>query len=298
HPQQELKPRPTPGQYRAVHSSNAYCRFHFTLLSDPFNTFLGCRLGLFADSNLLDGVPKVDGFYSLYVREQFLVHSVLYLSTNTLPANFQREEFMSRGIFYVATNYFATNLADFLGICQITAPGKLFDWEARPTYIPLLTAGQRPVFVDATASLRALLEPALNAREVVYLPLEAKPFIAVSNQTRARIVSPQFSAHRVLLRVEAEQPSMVVAAQTWYPCWRAYVDGQASRLWRANYAFQSLQVPAGLHRVELIYRDEPFLAGLGISAVTLLGCVLGVLRGQMGKASPAGKTLDEPPAPD
>ena len=41
----------------------------------------------------------------------------------------------------------------------------------------------------------------------------------------------------------ADQPSLVVAAQTFYPCWKASVDGQPARLWRANYAFQAVQVP-------------------------------------------------------
>src|SRR2546429_3598244 len=124
--------------------------------------------------------------------------------------------------------------------------------------MPLLTAGQRPVFVDAAASLPALLDPAFNPREVVYLPVDAKPFVTVTSQTEARIVSRQFSAHRVVLETAAEQPSMVVVAQTFYPCWRAYVDGQPARLWHANHAFQALQVPVGSHEVELIFRDTSF----------------------------------------
>jgi len=159
--------------------------------------------------------------------------------------------------------------------------------------MPLLTAGQRPVFLDANASLQALLTPEFKPRQVVYLPVEAKPFITVTNETRARVVPKGFSAHCVTLEVEAEEPSLVVAAQTYYPCWRAYVDGQPTRLWRANHAFQALQVPAGRHKVELIYRDSRFLAGAAISWLTLIGCMVGALRGQTGRAKTAEKTPDE-----
>ncbi|PYL01129.1 MAG: hypothetical protein DME19_02760 [Verrucomicrobia bacterium] len=232
-PVQDLKPKPTLGESRAMPTFSADWRIHFTLLSEPFNTYLGCRLGLFADSNLLDSVPKVDGFYSLHVREELEARVTLYLSTNVVPGNYLvNEEFLSRGIYYISTNYFATNLADFMGVCQITAPGKLFDWEARPSYMPLLTAGQKPLFVEGSASLDALLAPAFNPRQMVYLPMTARSLITVSNQTDARIVSPQFSAHRVVFETEAGAPSMVVAAQTFYPCWKAYVDGQPARLWR------------------------------------------------------------------
>jgi len=277
-PLQELRPKPKPGESRAMPSFSAVWRFHLTMLSDPFNTYLGARLGLFADSNLLDGLPKVDGFYSLYVKEEFETRTILYVSTNTVPTNYSNDYFLLQRISHISTNNFATNLANFLGVSQITAPGKLFDWEARPTYMPLLTAGQRPVFVDDNASADLLLEPAFKPREVVYLPREAKPFITANNQTEARIVHPQFSAHRVTLEIEAEQPSIVVAAQTFYPCWTAYVDGQPTRLWRANHAFQALQVPAGQHKVQLIYQDRNFLAGITISWITLFGCLAGLIH--------------------
>ena len=277
-PVQQLKPRPTLGESRAALSLGAVWQFHSTMLSDPFKTYLGDRLGLFSNCNLLELLPKVDGFYSLYVEEEFEARTLLYLSADAFIPEHRTDDYLSREYRQVSTNNFATNLADFLGVCQMTAPGKLFDWEARPTYMPLLTAGQRAVFVDTNASADVLLEPAFKPRELVYLPREAKPFITANNQTEARIVHPQFSAHRVTLEIEAEQPSMVVAAQTFYPCWTGYVDGQPTLLWRANHAFQALQVPAGQHKVQLVYQDRNFLAGITISWITLLGCLAGLVR--------------------
>jgi len=277
-PVQQLKPRPTLGESRAALSLGAVWQFHSTMLSDPFKTYLGDRLGLFSNCNLLELLPKVDGFYSLYVEEEFEARTLLYLSADAFIPEHRTDDYLSREYRQVSTNNFATNLADFLGVCQMTAPGKLFAWEARPTYMPLLTAGQRAVFVDANASADVLLEPAFKPRELVYLPREAKPFITANNQTEARIVHPQFSAHRVTLEIEAEQPSMVVAAQTFYPCWTGYVDGQPTLLWRANHAFQALQVPAGQHKVQLVYQDRNFLAGITISWITLLGCLAGLVR--------------------
>jgi len=102
----------------------------------------------------------------------------------------------------------------------------------------------------------------------------------------------------VTLEIEAEQPSIVVAAQTFYPCWTGYVDGQPTRLWRANHAFQALQVPAGQHKVQLVYQDRNFLAGITISWITLFGCLAGFVRQRswnedLAKASPfAGSGTD------
>jgi len=51
------------------------------------------------------------------------------------------------------------------------------------------------------------------------------------------------------------------------------VDGKPMPLWRANYAFQALEVPAGKTKVELVYEDRAFLFGAILSVTTLLGCV-------------------------
>jgi len=46
-------------------------------------------------------------------------------------------------------------------------------------------------------------------------------------------------------------------------------------LWRANYAFQAVEVPAGRHEVLLVYRDEAFQAGAAVSLCALLLCLAG-----------------------
>jgi hypothetical protein len=58
------------------------------------------------------------------------------------------------------------------------------------------------------------------------------------------------------------------------------------RLWRANYAFQALEVPAGRHKVQLVYRDGKLLAGALLSALGLLAC--GGLW-VVGRSRPAGR---------
>src|SRR5436190_10380062 len=117
-------------------------QFVMTSLSD---NFLVKRLGYFADCNALDGVPKVDGFFSLYPREGGELSSVLYSSTN---ASFPR-------------------LADFMSVSQTTAPGEFFKWAARDSFLPVVTAGQRAVFLDDEEALRAIISTNFDGRSIV-----------------------------------------------------------------------------------------------------------------------------------
>src|ERR1017187_6311839 len=220
-------------------------------MGDPKNNFLAKRAGYCANVNLLDGVPKVDGFFSITPREGDDLNSLLYGTTNEFP-----------------------RLEDFMGVSQITAPDNFLHWQTRPTFLPLVTAGQKPVFLDDADTLRALTLPDFDGSKVVFLPPEAKPFVTVTNQTAARVLKSHFGIQSADIEAEAGAPALVVVAQTWYHNWRAEVDGHPAHLLRANDAFQALEVPEGRHRVQLIYRDRALETGAVVSLLALLACLI------------------------
>ena len=183
-----MKPQPELGGSRVMVSPAAEVKFTQFVMSDLKDNFLVKRLGCFADCNLLDEVPKVNGFFSLYPAQSGELTSVLYSSTN---ASFPR-------------------LADFMGVSQITSPREVTEWLPRDSFLPLATAGQKGIFLDDTNAVRALIAPDFDSRTVVFLPLELKASVSVTNQTSARVVSQRFTPERVDLEVEAASPSLVV----------------------------------------------------------------------------------------
>jgi Bacterial membrane protein YfhO len=256
-----LNPQPALGTSRTMVSPAAANAFVTFAASDPKNNFLTKRIGYCADCNVLDAVPKVDGFFSLTPRESDEVLSLFYRTTN---ADFPR-------------------LEDFMGVSQITAPGEMFKWRARTNFLPLVTAGQKPVFLDNEKALQALTQNDFDGSKIVFLPPEAESFVTVSNQTAAKVLNPKFGNQTVDFEVEADEPSLVVIAQSYYHDWRAYVDDRPATLLRANYAFQAVQVPAGTHKIHLIYVDRAFQIGAAISITAWLGSLICLIRLPRGK---------------
>ena len=246
----KFDPEPRHGGSRAMVSPAALARLRHLSVSTPKDEVLGRRLALYGNCNLLDDIPKVNGFYSLYLRETEEVLSLLYPSPRIeLP-----------------------RLVDFLNVAHVTATNSLLEWATRSSFLSLVTAGPKPVFADERATLLVLRDPAFDPKNAVYLPPAAAAAITVTNRTTANVVSGKFTAHRVELEVDAREPSLLVLAQAYYHPWKAYVDGAATNLWRANHAFQALEVPAGRHRVRLAYEDRQFHRGAIISGVTLFVC--------------------------
>lgn len=248
----ELKfnPEPKVGETRVLVSPFAEFRLNHLALTNAVDDYLYSRMSLFANANLLEKLPKVDGFFSLYVREESQVRSLLYASTNTtLP-----------------------RLAAFLGVSQMTAPGKMIEWTAQPGHLPFATAGQKEIFADGPTTLRGLAEADFDPARMVYLPVEAQAQATATNSATAKVTITRFAAHQIEVQVESSQSVWLVLAQTYYHPWHAWVDGQATKLWRANHAFQAVAVPAGNRTVQLVYRDPAFRLGAAVSVLSGLIC--------------------------
>ncbi|HEV8458138.1 MAG TPA: YfhO family protein, partial [Methylomirabilota bacterium] len=72
---------------------------------------------------------------------------------------------------------------------------------------------------------------------------------------------------------DAAAPTWLVLADTWFPGWRAWVDGREQPVWRANYAFRAVRLEPGSHDVVFRYQPGSLLFGLSLSAVAALICV-------------------------
>ncbi len=241
----QLTPQPQPGESRAYLAMQAH-RPLYRLLPDLAKCYAGYRLGGLENTTMLDHVPTPDGFYALYLGEQRELWRQLFFKPG--PSD--------------------ERLLDFMGIAQIST--NTFEWQARPSPMPLITAGQRPIFTTATNALRAMRAPAFDPRETVFLPPEAQATLAATNRSDAEVLNYKFSAHRIEAEIASDAPAVVSVAQSFYPRWRAYVNGRATRLWRANFAFQAVEVRAGRSKVLLVYRDRAFRLGGAVTAASLL----------------------------
>jgi hypothetical protein len=79
---------------------------------------------------------------------------------------------------------------------------------------------------------------------------------------------------RIRLAVERDAPGWLVALQTYFPGWRATVDGRPAAIARANLAFSAVPVGAGTSEVVLEYDPPSVKIGLLVSAATAAGLLV------------------------
>ncbi len=84
----------------------------------------------------------------------------------------------------------------------------------------------------------------------------------------------EYDPHRVVVEAELEGAGFLFLSDTFYPGWRARVDSEERRIYRANYLFRAVPLPAGRHTVEFIFTPLSFKIGLGLSFVALIAVLI------------------------
>ena len=106
----------------------------------------------------------------------------------------------------------------------------------------------------------------------------AQPSAAVDSAT-----VEQYGTDRVVIRATSARGGHLVLTDSYYPGWRAWLDGQEVPIEQANYLFRAVALPSGEHLVEFrFWPTTVYLGGLvslvtwvviaGLATVGLRGC--------------------------
>ncbi len=90
------------------------------------------------------------------------------------------------------------------------------------------------------------------------------------------------------IEVQANQSSLLVLSEMFYPGWKARLDGRDVDLWRVDYNLRGVSVPSGRHLVEFRYAPMSINLGAAISLMTALG-LLAILVWERKRVKDAGE---------
>ena len=126
----------------------------------------------------------------------------------------------------------------------------------------------------AEAALRRLAA-GLDPQEETLIEAEISPTSEEGTyMAPARVLS--YTPHRVAAEATAPGPAWLVLTDTYYPGWRASVNGRPTATAIANYAFRAVPVPPGASTVVFSYQPTSYRVGLfiGLLAAALLAALL------------------------
>lgn len=134
----------------------------------------------------------------------------------------------------------------------------------------MVPAGQ--ILPDESAVLSRIIDPDFDPLGCVFLDGSEVKHASSTDWSRAGTAEIlRYDIHDVIVEVDSEGGYLVLT-DTFFPGWRADVDGADSEILRANYAFRAVELTPGKHRIHFYYQPGSFPIGLSISLVALVFC--------------------------
>jgi hypothetical protein len=125
------------------------------------------------------------------------------------------------------------------------------------------------------AALLAQMQEFDPTREVL---LEQDPGVAnAATCAYAPVTIAKYSGNEVIIKSEQACAGWLVLTDSYFPGWLAFIDEKETALYRADYNFRAVYVPAGAHTIRFKYSPVSFRAGA-------IGSFLGVMMLLLGFA--------------
>lgn len=71
-----------------------------------------------------------------------------------------------------------------------------------------------------------------------------------SNWSKGKAVVSEYKNNKVLIKTENEGDGFLILTDSFYPTWRAKLDGTETKIYRTDFNFRGVIVPKGLHTIE------------------------------------------------
>jgi len=84
----------------------------------------------------------------------------------------------------------------------------------------------------------------------------------------------KYSLNSVVVQTDSLQASLLFLSDVYYPGWKAKIDGKEVKIYRADYTFRAVPVPAGKHKVEFVYNPQGFKYGVLLAVVGAIGTLI------------------------
>jgi len=131
----------------------------------------------------------------------------------------------------------------------------------------------RAVYVEDTkAAMEKLNDNAIDLRTTLIIIDKDRKQSDDDGRTPGAATLVSYDANKVIIECEAKTDVFLYVSDTWYPGWKAYIDGKQTKIYRANVAFRAVEIPAGKHRVAFRYVPLSFYCGLVLTCIGIFLC--------------------------
>jgi len=101
--------------------------------------------------------------------------------------------------------------------------------------------------------------------------LEEEPEFSIKPDSTNQVELVSYDIQNIKLKANVKSPALLVLSEVYYPAgWKAYVDGELTKIYKTNYILRSIFLQPGNHEIEFVFKPSSFTIGLLISIITFV----------------------------
>ncbi len=133
---------------------------------------------------------------------------------------------------------------------------------------------------NSQAIIDQLLQPDFDLKKTIVLEEEiplSEEFGDKTTPTEKQMLYLQDNPQKKIIKTDSTGESLLFISDNFYPGWQAFVDGEKTKIYRADYTFQAIVVPQGEHQIDFIYQPQSFKIGIVLSLGSLVLLIMGAI---------------------
>ncbi|HEY6951274.1 MAG TPA: YfhO family protein, partial [Bacteroidota bacterium] len=161
--------------------------------------------------------------------------------------------------------YIISNTPDSSQVLSLVYNGPQYKVYANRAYVPRAFFVNRYEVATGIDMLRKMESMTFNVRDVSYFT--DNPGISIEPPKEgAQAEYVHYGLQNIELNVTATGNNLLFLSESYYPKgWKAILDGNEIPIYRLNYLFRGVVVPAGTHKLEMVFEPSSFYTGKNVS---------------------------------
>jgi hypothetical protein len=149
------------------------------------------------------------------------------------------------------------------------------------------------VVPDQEAVLKRVLEPNFNYFDTLLIDRDPVASVVQPLSTGAdKVEFLTAPPDRVRVRAILSGNGFLALQDNWYPYWKAYSGGKEIPIYRADYTFMALELPAGTHEIELRIENPKYILGEKVTLISWFVLIAGLFAGSIIRVAKRNKARE------
>jgi hypothetical protein len=124
------------------------------------------------------------------------------------------------------------------------------------------------VILNKVNILKKFYSKTFNEKKQIIL--EQDPDIRKSVLKTYNLKLNTYSPNEIIIQTSSDADALLFISDSYYPDWKASIDGKNTKIYVADYTFRAIKVPQGSHLVRFYYDSKSFKIGLVISGFSII----------------------------